>query len=246
MFDILRNFNTTLLYEVRIDRLKDISMAESIFSRVSRLLSARVEDTVDRMEQSGGDAVMRETVREVDRAIDDVKADQEAAMARRLQSVRQQKMLRERVEELGKKAKFAVSEGRDDLAEAAVSRQLDFEQEFVKLEQVQTSAVEEEARLEDSLSALKTRKQQMEESLSAFVISQREASMGGDGAFHNERSVEKQVTRAEAAFDRAMTGAGGVGFTRADAETINRVAEIDSMSRSSVIAERLASLKKAA
>jgi phage shock protein A len=96
------------------------------------------------------------------------------------------------------------------------------------------------------LAALKTRKQQMEESLSAFVVSQREASMGGDGAFHNERSVEKQVTRAEAAFDRAMTGAGGVGFTRADADTINRVAEIDTMHKSSVIAERLAALKKAA
>ena len=35
-------------------------MAESIFARVSRLLSATVEDTVDRMEQAGGDAVMRE------------------------------------------------------------------------------------------------------------------------------------------------------------------------------------------
>ncbi len=221
-------------------------MAESIFSRVSRLVSAKVEDTVDQMEQAGGDAVMREAVREVDRAIDEVKANQEAAMARRLQSVRQQKLLRERVEQLGEKAKFAIAEGRDDLAEAAVSRQIDFEQEFAKLEQVQTLASEEEARLEDSLSALKTRKQQMEESLSAFVISQREAAMGGDGAFHNERNVEKQVTRAEAAFDRAMTGAGGVGFTRADADTINRVAEIDTMHKSSVIAERLAALKKAA
>ena len=34
-------------------------MAESILARVSRLLSATVEDTVDRMEQAGGDAVMR-------------------------------------------------------------------------------------------------------------------------------------------------------------------------------------------
>jgi phage shock protein A len=221
-------------------------MAESIFSRVSRLVSAKVEDTVDQMEQAGGDAVMREAVREVDRAIDEIKSNQEAAMARRLQSVRQQKLLRERVDQLGEKAKFAISEGREDLAEAAVSRQIDFEQEFSKLEQVQTLAAEEEARLEDSLTALKTRKQQMEESLSAFVVSQREASMGGDGAFHNERNVEKQVTRAEAAFDRAMTGAGGVGFTRADADTINRVAEIDSMHKSSIIAERLAALKKAA
>ena len=49
-------------------------MAESIFARVSRLLSATAEDTVDRMEQAGGDAVMREAIREADRAIDQVKA----------------------------------------------------------------------------------------------------------------------------------------------------------------------------
>ena len=57
-------------------------MAESIFARVSRLLSATVEDTVDRMEQAGGEAVMREAIREADRAIDQVKAQLEAATAR--------------------------------------------------------------------------------------------------------------------------------------------------------------------
>jgi phage shock protein A len=40
-----------------------------------------------------------------------------------------------------------------------------------------------------------------------------------------------------------MAGAGGVGFTRADAETINRVAEIDGLQKSATVAERLAALK---
>ena len=102
-------------------------MAESIFARVSRLLSATVEDAVDRMEQAGGDAVMREAIREADRAIDQVKAELESTMARRLQAARQQKMLTERVEELTTKAKFALGQGREDLAEAALSRQVDFE-----------------------------------------------------------------------------------------------------------------------
>ena len=108
-------------------------MAESIFARVSRLLSATVEDAVDRMEQAGGDVVMQEAIREADRAIDQVKAERESAMARRLQAARQQKMLTERAEELTAKAKFAVSQGRDDLAEAALSRQIDFEAQAEKL-----------------------------------------------------------------------------------------------------------------
>ena len=40
-----------------------------------------------------------------------------------------------------------------------------------------------------------------------------------------------------------MSGAGGVGFVRADAATINRVAEIDGMQKSATVAERLAALK---
>jgi phage shock protein A len=34
-----------------------------------------------------------------------------------------------------------------------------------------------------------------------------------------------------------------VGFARADADTINRVAEIDGMQKSATVAERLAALK---
>jgi hypothetical protein len=144
---------------------RELVMAESIFARVSRLLSATVEDAVDRMEQAGGDAVMREAIREADRAIDQVKADLQSTMARRLLAARQQKMFTERAEELTTKAKFALGQGREDLAEAAQ------------------------------------------------------------------------------AFDRAMGGAGGVGFARADADTINRVAEIDGMQKSATIAQRLATLK---
>lgn len=218
-------------------------MAESIFTRVSRLLSASVEDAVDRMEQAGGDVVMREAIREADRAIDEVKAQLESVMARRLQAARQQKMLNQRVEELTGKAKFALAEGREDLAEAALSRQVDFEAQANKLDAIQSQAREEEQRLEDGLAALSARKRQMEDALSGYLVSRREAALGGDGPRRPGRSAEKKVDAAEQAFDRAMAGASGVGFSRTDADTINRVAEIDGMQKSATIAERLAALK---
>jgi phage shock protein A len=218
-------------------------MAESIFARVSRLLSATVEDAVDRMEQAGGEAVMREAIREADRAIDQVKLELEGTMARRLQAARQQKMLGDRVEELTSKATFALGEGREDLAEAALSRQVDFEEQAKKLDAVQKEAREEEQRLEEGLAALNARKRQMEDTLQAYLASRREAALGGDSPTRPNRSAEKKVDAAEQAFDRAMAGAGGVNFARADAETINRVAEIDSMQKSATVAERLAALK---
>lgn len=218
-------------------------MAETIFARISRLLSATVEDSVDRLEKAGGEAVMREAIREADRAVDQVKAEREAVMSRRLQAARQQGLLAKRVEELNGKARFAIDEGRDDLAEAVLSRQIDFEAQGEKLGELQAQAREEEVRLEEGLAALKTRKTQMEDALSAYLIARREASQGGDGPSRPERSAEKKIESAEQAFDRAMTGAGGLGLSRADADTVNRVAEIDVMQKSAAIAERLAALK---
>ena len=147
------------------------------------------------------------------------------------------------MDQLTEKASFALKQGRDDLAEAALSRQVDFEAQAKKLDGVQSQARDEEQRLQDGLTALEARKAQMEEALSAYVISRREAALGGDGPTRPDRSAEKKVDAAERAFDRAMSGSDGVGFARADAETINRVAEIDGLQKSATVAERLAALK---
>jgi phage shock protein A len=218
-------------------------MAESVFVRVRRLLSGRIEDTVDQMERAGGDSVMREAIREVDRAIDEVRSQQQGAMSRRLQAAKQQKMVEAKIAELGDKARFAVNEGRDDLAEAALVRQIDLETEIDKLLKIQESTGDEEAKLEDSLASLRSRKAQMEDALRAFGEAHTEAAMGGDKGFHVQRQIEQKVERAEAAFDRAMGGAGGVNFTRADADTMNKVSELDGLQRSASVQQRLAALK---
>jgi phage shock protein A len=219
-------------------------MTESIFQRVRRILSGRIEDTVDAMERANSDGTMRESIREVDRAIDEVRSDQENAMTRRLQAARQHTMIVAKVEELTDKAKFALQEGREDLAEGALARQVDLESQLGQLDQIQVLAREEEEKLEDSLSALRARKQQMEEALAAYMIARADASLGGDNGLSNSRGIEKTVNHAESAFDRAMTGAGGIGFTRGDAKSINSVAEIDTMQKSATVAQRLAALKQ--
>lgn len=218
-------------------------MAESVFARVHRLLSAKVEDTVDRMETAGGEGVMRESIREVDRAIDELRSDHNAAMARRLQAARQQEMVKTKIAELGEKAAFAVEQGRDDLAEAALQRQVEFEEEIGKLQKIQDSGSEQEQKLDDAITALKTRKSQMQEVLDAFCQSQADAAVGGDGAMQLAQAIDKKVENAEAAFDRAMGGAGGVNFSRTDADTVNKVAELDGLHKSSTVASRLAALK---
>lgn len=219
-------------------------MAESVFVRVRRLVSAGIEDAVDAMERAGGTGVMREAIREVDRAVDEVRAEQEAATARRLQAMRQQRMFRDQIAALDEKARFALAENRDDLAEAALSRQLDFEAQTQRLDAAQAEAAGEAGRLEECLVALAARKSRMEEALAAFEAAQRDASLGGDGQARPDRRTERKVERAEAAFDRAMAGAGGVaGIGRADAQTAAKVAEIATLQKGAAIAQRMAALR---
>ena len=221
-------------------------MAESIFLRVRRLISGSIEDSVDAMERAGGTSVMREAIREVDRAIDEVRSEHEAATARRLQAVRQERLTRERLAGLDEKARFALGQGRDDLAEAAVTRQLVFEAQAERLQAVQAEAEQEAGRLEECLAALTGRKAQMEEELASFEIAQRDATLGGDGPTRPGRRTERKVDRAEAAFDRAMAGAGGAaGVTRTDAKAAAKVAELEVMQKSAVVAQRLAALRAA-
>jgi phage shock protein A len=219
-------------------------MAESIFTRVGRIMSGRLEDRVDEMERSRSDSVMREAIREVDRAIDELRRQQEAAMMRRLQAERQQQTLVKTAAGLTDKAKYALGEGREDLAEGALSRQVELEEQAGKLTAVQEVAKIEEDKLEESLSSLRARKKQMEEALAAFQVAKAESGSGLEATSTvNTNEREHRIENAEAAFDRAMTGGGGIGFSRGDAEAINKVAEIDTMSRRATVAERLAALK---
>ena len=214
-------------------------MAQSIFDRVSFLLAATVQDMVDRMERAGGDAVMREAIREAERAIEQVKAELESTMARRLQAARHQKMLTERADALTAQAEGALRQGREDLAEAALSRQVDFEAQARELDAVQLEVREAERRLEVALAALGARKREMEDALQAWLASR--ATAGGP-----TRTAEKRVDAAERTFDRAMAGADGAGVPRSDAGTIKQLAQLERMQKSAIIAERLAALKASA
>lgn len=219
-------------------------MAESIVMRVKRVIQASIEDAVDAMERSGGTRVMRESIREVERVIDEVRDEHEVVTTRRFQAQRQQRLIAERLSSLEEKARFALGQGREDLAEAAISSQLDLEAQAERLEAVLSDTEVELARLEECLAELNGRKSQMEQELQALEAAQREASLVGaeGGTATPGRDTGRKVRDAESAFDRAMAGAGGVAMTRAGAEAA-KVAEIDVMQKTARIAERMAALR---
>jgi phage shock protein A len=214
---------------------------EPIFIRVRRVLSASAEDAVDALERASGASVMRETIRQVARAQDDVRTEQEALAARVALAKRQQGQARARIDDLNEKARFALGKDRDDLAEAALSRLLDLEAELARLDRVQADAGEQAVRLDQCASALAQRKAQMEQALAAFEAARPDPAPGGDDPERRDQALQRKVDRAEETFDRVMAGVGGRPAGRAD----DREAEIDALRRGEAVAERMAALRAA-
>ena len=217
-------------------------MAEPIFLRVRRLLSATAEDGVDALERASGGGVMREAIRQVDRALDEVRIEQEAAADRGAHAARRQARIRERLADLDEKARFALGKGRDDLAEAALASQLDLEAELGRLDSVRAEAAEQKGRLDACLAELAARKQVMERDLAAFEAARRDERFAEDKTGRDDRRIQRQVGRAQETFDRVMAAAGGAPAGRPD----DKEAELDALRREAAVADRLAALRAAA
>lgn len=212
-------------------------MQESIFTRVRRVLAASVEDAVTALEKASGTSLMREAIRQVARAADEVRAEQAANADRIADAVRQEAQARARIAELDDKARYALGKERDDLAGAAVSRQLELEAELKRLATVQEGAAEQAVRLDEAAAALAARKAQMERELAAFEAAQQAGAPAA--AVRRERDLQERADRAQETFERVMAAAGGNAAGRSDAHE----AEIDALRRDEAIEARLAAMR---
>lgn len=222
-------------------------MAENILSRVTRLVSGSVNSIVDAVENAAPETIMREAIREVDRAIDDVRAELGLAAANKHHANKRLMEASAKHEALSDQIETAVGEGRDDLAEAAIGRQLDIEAQIPLLENALTEAGERETELEGYVLALQGRKREMENDLDTYLSTRAEASAAGGAAatgMSPEHAADSKADKAESAFNRVLRGKTGLdGSVKADRDTAAKLAELESISRSNRVKERLAALK---
>lgn len=216
---------------------------ESIFIRVQRVLSGTVETATGALERVSSTSLMREAIRQVERAQDEARVELDAIRARRIHAERQHDSLRERLATLQEQASFALSKNRPDLAQAAISRQIEFESEIERLKKVVADARSEGARLEECAQQLKARKAQMDQELHLFQATQREANICGAGSSSPVDRTESRVSRAEATFERAMAAAGGVTTNLMGREHASQIAEVEALQREAAIEARLAALR---
>jgi phage shock protein A len=141
-------------------------MSESLVLRVKRLISGSANGVVDALETANAEMVMREAVREIERATDDVREELARAMTARHQTTRLLEHTKVKQVELSGRAKLAVDQARDDLAEAALSRQLDLEAEIPAYESRIVELTAKQTELEGYVAGLAARKREMEKDLS--------------------------------------------------------------------------------
>lgn len=221
-------------------------MKESIASRVGRIISGSMNAIIDAVENAAPETVMEEAIREVDGAIDEVRAELGKVVASK--HVANQRLMDEnhKHEELAEKIELAIAEKRDDLAEAAVAKQLDIEAQIPVLENTIADTGNQEKELESYITALQAKRREMKEELKLLRQSRQDSSIvPSDNPMAANDGIDASVRKAESAFDRVMERATGIvgnesSITPADA---SKLAELDELARNNRIQERLKAIK---
>lgn len=224
-------------------------MKDTLTSRVGRIISGSLNALIDAVENSVPETVMEEAIREIDGAIDEVRAELGRVVANK--HLANSRLLEEnrKHEDLSAKIELAVSENRDDLAEVAIASQLDIEAQIPVLEATIADCGNQEKELEGYISALQAKKREMKDELKQFRDSRQDAAAvgasAGGAAATSGGSVDARVSKAESAFDRVVENTTGLmgRIGTGDKHNASKLAELEEMSRQNRVQERLAAMK---
>lgn len=220
-------------------------MKEKITGRVGRIISGSVNALIDAVENVAPEVVMEQAIREIEEAIEEVRAELGRTIANKHLANSRLMQINQKCEDLAEKIELAVDAKRDDLAEAAISQQLDMEAQIPILENQISDLSGEEKELEGYIAALQGKKREMREELNLYKSSRNEKGQGTPAAAGKASTVEAKISRAESAFERILANHTGFssGVAAADRKTAAQLKELEDMSRNNRIKERLAAIK---
>jgi phage shock protein A len=143
-------------------------MSETLVVRVKRLLSGSVNGLAGNRQAAAAETAMREAIREIACTIDDLHDALANAIVARHRAYRSIALSRTKINELVGMASVAVNQNRDDLAEAAIARQIDIEAQIPVLQDTLKEASGRQLELEGYIAALAGRKRELEQEVAAL------------------------------------------------------------------------------
>ena len=219
-------------------------MSETLSRRVGRLVSGGFHALIDAAENLAPEAVMNESIREIERAVDEVRAELGKVLAQKHLAAKKMADESNRHEAIDANLQAAVDAGRDDLAEAGIAEQMDIEARLPILENTIADCAAQEKELEGFIAALQAKKREMQQQLQDWRAAQQNMSTGktagGNGSDLNR--ITRDAEKSGNAFDRVMGRQNSV-HSSTDAAQLAKLKELEDLSRNNRIAERLAALK---
>jgi phage shock protein A len=219
-------------------------MSETIIARVKRIVSGNLNELIDRLEKSQAEIVMKEAIREVDRAIEDVRSAQGKSLLKSKQIENQVISLKSKLSELSQKILFAIDQQRDDLAKAAITRQLDLEMQIGAAEKINTELLSEQKNLAECASTLAIRKSEMEDALKLLAQAHSAVEETGLPSGSNNVSPLKRAETASSAFNRVLDLTAGLETKVHHPEASIKMAELDKLSFEQQLESRLQAAKE--
>lgn len=218
-------------------------MADSLKTRVTRVMASGAHALLDKLEDRAPEAVMEQALRELDAIVDEVRHELGRLSANRHLTQQRHAELNKQHETLQDQIAVALGQGRDELARAAVGRQLDIEAQLPLLETGLADLARQEQEHKRYVEALAAKRREMEAALSQFRQSRATQTTLGSSAGNS--GVEAKLAAATGAFDRVyerQTGLSGVARS-GKLEQAAQLQSLDDLVRQSQIDARLAQLK---
>ena len=219
-------------------------MSETLSRRVGRLVSGSFHALIDAAENLAPETVMNESIREIERAVDEVRAELGKVLAQKHLAAKKMADESNRHEAIDANLQAAVDAGRDDLAEAGIAEQMDIEARLPVLENTIADCAAQEKELEGFIAALQAKKREMQQQLQDWRAAQQSVgagkAAGGNGSDLNR--IARDAEKSGNAFDRVM-GRQNAVHSSTDAAQLAKLKELEDLSRNNRIAERLAALK---
>jgi len=220
-------------------------MADTISTRVSRIVSGSAHAILDKVEDMAPEAMMTQAIREVDKVADEVRAELGKAEAGKHLVTTRLNALNTEHEQLAAQIENALKGEREELAKAGVEKQINIEDQIPVLQHSLQEQQERAAELEGYLLALNAKKREMQSALDEFMRI-RAAQDQAVTAQGTPGRAQSRVDSAGTTFDRVLgrqTGVAGlIGRTTADQAKLK---ELQDLERNNRVAERLARIKAA-
>lgn len=221
-------------------------MSDSLKTRVGRVIAGSVHALLDRIEDQAPEATMEQSIREADTVIDDVRHELGTVSANRHLSQRQHANLNQLHATLAAQIDEAMTAGREDLARAAVARQLDIEAQLPVLETTLAEHARQENELTGFVAALLAKKREMQDALAEFRRSRATAAATATSPSGTGTAAHR-IGKVTDAFDRVYERQTGLSGTarQNSLQQAAQLKELDDLVRDNKIAERMAQLKAA-